>query len=423
MHGQLGEANVHRGHADLADGDAAQGAAAGNVRAVVIVLAVDPRSLAHRAHDGGAEAVGAVAQVGIELDDDAAAHLGGVAAVGQLWVVGVLGVGVVGTDQEGLGQQPVFIQGKGLGNPGDGLAQQGGACTLGGAGAHLFAVQGGEEGNGPAGAGVQEALEAAPDAFQIIQRGAGQEALVQAPYAGLLADVEEQVVAQDFAPGLLFQHSCELPLVLGGGQQRQHIGDGIPLVAVVGLPVHVNGHVGDQQQVPVNVQQAAFGPVLGLHQHPAGNAQGPVQPGGQNLPAVALHGQPGVHALDLTVLFQLEGGAVRVGGADEKAQGFSLRHPEGQHGAATTVNIIFSAGNQLPFFGFLQGGIARLVQNGRQVGPGVILAVRSVQKGAEFFCLGKHSVFSLSLELSKLFYIGFPFPSMCAFLTTFCRLS
>ena len=46
-------------------------------------------------------------------------------------MVGVLGVGVVGTDQEGLGQQPVFIQGKGLGNPGDGLAQQGGACTLG----------------------------------------------------------------------------------------------------------------------------------------------------------------------------------------------------------------------------------------------------------------------------------------------------
>ena len=229
-------------------------------------------------------------------------------------------------------------------------------------------------------------------------------------------------MAQDLTAGLLFQHGGELPFVLRRGQQRQHVCDGVPLVAVVDLPVHVNGHVGDQQQVPVNVQQAAFGTALGLHQYPAGNAQGTVQPGGQDLSAVALYGQPGAHALDLSVLLQFEGGAVRVGGADEEAQGFSLGHPEGQNSAATSGYIIFPAGNQFPFFGFLQGSIALLVQDGRQIGSCVVLAVGSVQKGAEFFCLGKHSVSSLSLELSKLFYIGFPFPSMCAFLTTFCRL-
>ena len=229
-------------------------------------------------------------------------------------------------------------------------------------------------------------------------------------------------MAQDLTAGLLFQHGGELPFVLRRGQQRQHVRNGVPLVAVVDLPVHVNGHVGDQQQVPVNVQQAAFGTALGLHKHPARNAQGPVQPGGQDLSTVALYGQLGAHALDLSVLLQFEGGAVRVGGADEEAQGFSLRHPEGQDSAATAGYIIFPAGNQSPFFGFLQGSIALLVQDGRQIGSCVVLAVGSVQKDAEFFCLGKHSVSSLSLELSKLFYIGFPFPSMCAFLTTFCRL-
>ena len=78
------------------------------------------------------------------------------------------------------------------------------------------------------------------------------------------------------------------------------------------------------------------------------------------------------------------GGPVRVGGTDQEAPGAAFRNAEGHQGTAAPGHIVFPAGNQIPVVPFSKGGIAPVPEGVFQVGPGVVLAVGSVQKGAEF---------------------------------------
>ena len=162
-------------------------------------------------------------------------------------------MGVVRGHQEGLAEQAMHIQLQTLGNAGEHILQNGGVCAVYGGGADLLTVQGAEYRDILAFTGGEEALEAAPHALQVVQPLGGDVFLLYAPHAGLLPDVQVQVVAQDFAPGLFFQKLGQLALGIFAAQQGIHVHYGVPLVAVVGLAVHVDGHVGDQQQVPVNV--------------------------------------------------------------------------------------------------------------------------------------------------------------------------
>ena len=414
VHGQLGQADVDGGHGDLGDGDAAQGAAPGDIRPVIIALHRDAGPCADLAEQGGAQTVGTVFHVGVELHHNAAAHHRSVAGVRQLRVGGVQGMGVVRADQKALGQQPGKGQVQSLTDAAEGVAEQGGAGPLGGAGAYLFAVKGAEHGDGTAGPGAEEALQAAPHALQVVQRGGGEPGLVQPPHRGLLADIQVQVVAQNPAPGGLLQQRPEFALCVGAPQQGQHIGDGIPLEALVDLAVHVNGHIGNQQQIPVNVNQPAFRALLRLHHHPSGDGQRTVQPGGKDLPAVALHGNPGIGAGELSVFLYLEAGTVRVGGAHQKACGSLPGDAEGQHRGTAPGDEVFPAGKQLPVFRLRQMGIARVGEHPGHIGLGVVHTVGGVQKIAErlnsmvhfFFSFPKQSAAKRKCGLFALFYTG-----------------
>ena len=84
------------------------------------------------------------------------------------------------------------------------------------------------------------------------------------------------------------------------------------------MPVHVDGQVGDHDQVPVNVHQLCLKAVRGPHHQPPGDGQGPVKPGRAEHTAVFLHVQLHIVAFHLhfRVLLDLERGGIAVAGND-----------------------------------------------------------------------------------------------------------
>ena len=151
------------------------------------------------------------------------------------------------------------------------VGQQRRARALYGAGANLLAVEHAQNRHHFGGRGLQEAPGAAPDAFQIIQRGRGDVFPFHPPDRRLLPNVEIQVVTQNSAAGLLFQLRQQLSRGVLAAQKRQHIHRRIPLIAIVDLPVHMDGNAGNQQQIPVDIHQTALYALLRLHRHPSGD--------------------------------------------------------------------------------------------------------------------------------------------------------
>ena len=142
----------------------------------------------------------------------------------------------------------------------------------------------------------------------------------------------------------------------------------------------MDGQIGDQQQVPVDVHQAGLRPMLRGHLHPPRQRQGPIQPGSDQHSAVALHAEAGVLPFQHAVFLQLERGPVGVSGGDGEAHRVRRRNTESKHGAAPTGEVILSALFQLPGFPFGQPGVAVAVQQGGQVGRRMIRAMGVVQE-------------------------------------------
>ena len=94
--------------------------------------------------------------------------------------------------------------------------------------------------------------------MEIVQPATGHEALPGSPDRPLLAVIEEQVVAQDlflFHAGGLSNNAHEPALGRLIPQQGQHIPLGVVGIALVGLPVHMDGQIGNHQQIPVHIHQ------------------------------------------------------------------------------------------------------------------------------------------------------------------------
>lgn len=394
VHGQLGQADVGGGDGDMGNGDIAQGAAAGDVGAIIVGLDIHASLGADLPQQGSTDAVGAVLLVGVELQHHAAAQHRRIGGICQLGVVGVNCMGIVRRNHEGLGNQLPHIPAQAVADAAEHIAEDVGVSTMVSTGTDLLAVEGAEDRDILAFGGIQEALERPPDALQIVQSGRGQELLVNAPDAGLFPDVEIQVMADDLAASLGFQQLGQLAVGVLQAQQGLHIHSQIPLIALVGLTVHVNGHIGDQQQVPVNVHQPGLGTVLGLHHHPSGNGQGAVRPGEQQGAAVALHAQTGIDAVQLAVLLHLEGGAVGMTGADQEALGGGAGQAESHNRRIAPADEVFAAGNQIPLVTLGQLGIAVLRQVPHQVCLGMIGTVGGVQKFAESLDSVVHDVVS-----------------------------
>ena len=310
-------------------------------------------------------------------------------------------MGIVRGNGKGLGQHPFQIPGHALANPLQHVRQQRGARALHRAGTDLLAVKRAQYRHRAGCPRAQKAPSTAPDAFQIVQRGGGNVLPIRAPDGRLLPDIEIQVVAQNFPARLPFQFSRQPSGAVFSSQQRQHIHRRIPMIPVVDLPVHVNGDAGNQQKVPVNIHQAVLHAPVRFHRNPPGNRQRPVQPGMQNLPAVAFHRHPKAGPVQFKVLLDLKAGSVQMAGTHQEACRLPFRDSERRQSRAAPLHIVFSAGRQTPVRLFRQAGIAPLFQCSFQKILRVIDAVRGVQKCPQALNLFLHCGLLLHFSLKN----------------------
>ena len=129
-------------------------------------------------------------------------------------------------------------------------------------------------------------------------------------------------------------------------------------MAGVAAAVKVDAQGGDHRHGTVDVHQPGVQAVLGAHQHPACHAQGPVQPGGHDHAAVALHRQAFASGRGGLGGFQPPARVVRVGDGHPPSADAVLRHPPGHDGGPVAGDVIPAAGGQVPVIGFFQFGIA-----------------------------------------------------------------
>ena len=380
VHRQLGQADIRAPDRHMGHGDIAQSAPAVHIRAVGEELEGDLpapcQSLDHR----DAHAVGGVFLPGVGLDHDAGVHEHPVFGVRVLRMVGVDGVGVVRAEHEAGGQGPQILLlalPQGQVDAPEHVLEEGGGGALLGAGAHLLVVKAGQDIDRPAVGGAQEAPQGGEDALLVVQAAGGDEFPAAAPDGGSVPAVEVQVAAQKlFLPDAqrLRQKGGERAALLAG-KQGEHIHLLIEGEAVVDRPVHVDGHAGNQHQVPVQVHQlGGNAAVLPLHQDPAGNGQGSVQPGGADHAAVALHVEGGVSPAGLVggVLLELEGGGVRVGGGDIEAVALQLRpQVKGDDAGAVAADVAARPRLKLPDAALQQLTVSVLLQGLPHGGDGV----------------------------------------------------
>ena len=97
----------------------------------------------------------------------------------------------------------------------------------------------------------------------------------------------------------------------------------------------MDGHAGNQQQVPLHVTEHALDALLRADSQAPRHRQGTVRPQGQLHAAVDLGIQPGVLILhpQLRVFLDFKAGGIPVRGHGGKGAEVSLRHLEGDQGA------------------------------------------------------------------------------------------
>ena len=386
--------------------DIAQGGAAGQVRPVGEALGGYPGLFAKLCKGGGGDGIGGIALVGVVLDDDALVHLRPVVPVGIFRVIGMDGMGIVRRDEEAGRQAAAQIRAQALRRPGQHILQEGGAGALFGAAAHLFIVKDAEHREACPLRRPEEALRAAEDALQIVQSRGGDVLFRRAPDGAGSAGIEEEVLCQHIL--LLHAQSIsnegvKLLRSRRVSEEGEHVSIGVKLFAVVGAAVHVDGHMGDEQQIPIHVQELSADLLPFPHDGAARHGEGPVQPGGADHAAVLFHVQPGVHSRrgHRCMLLDLEAGGVRVGGHHEKALPLPFRDAEGDERGGVAACKVPAAFFQIPSVLLPQLGIALRRQALCQVAAGV-------KRGGAFRNEGKQPlipVFHVPSSLGRLPYI------------------
>ena len=250
------------------------------------------------------------------------------------------GVGVVRRDQKALGEPTAIgrlVQAKGGAEAQQRIRKEIGVSALLGAAAHLLVVKDAEDRRALPFSGLQEALGAGIGALQIVQARRREILLLQTPDRAGCAGIELQVGGDDvLLPGAdaLGHQGGQALAALGAARQGQHVGLHVIALVLVGAAIHVDGDVGDQKEILFQVHQPGHQPIPLPDDHTSGGGEGPIQPGGHQHAAVALHAQLGVgprraHGLEL---LELEAGGVGVGGHEHKAGEIRLRDPECDQG-------------------------------------------------------------------------------------------
>ena len=159
----------------------------------------------------------------------------------------------------------------------------------------------------------EESAKGGVGALQVVEPAAGDELPGRAPDAGLFPVVEEEVVPQDlgfiYVGGLC--HGFHERVFAGqSAVEGQQIFLHIIFIAVVGLPVHVDGQARDQQEVPADIDEFCVKCIVSriFDDDAACDGERSVEPGRAEHAAVALGIEPDVMSvrLQLRVLLDLE---------------------------------------------------------------------------------------------------------------------
>ena len=201
-------------------------------------------------------------------------------------MVGVLGVRVVRRDEEAAREhhlELLLVLSEAQGDAAQRVAQERRARALLGGRADLFIVENAADGDISALLRRKEALEAAAGALEIVELGRKDVLLVLAKQRPLAAAVEEQVAAED----VVF---CNVRGFGDDGQdaaeQRQRVDIREVLHAVVRRAVHVDGDIGNDEQVAVDAHEFFDDLAVCAHEDAARDGEWAVEPCGHQHAAV-----------------------------------------------------------------------------------------------------------------------------------------
>ena len=204
----------------------------------------------------------------------------------------------------------------------------------------------------------KKAFQRGKGTLEVIQPPGGDKLLRSSPYACLLAVVEKKVMAEDIA---FISVSCfgdrfhEGPFCREAAVEREHILLGIVFIAVICLPVHVDGKIWDQKEIPVDIDQTGdqISPAV-FYNDPAGHRERPVQPGGAEHSSVTLHVQPDIMSVgfQFRVFLDLKSRRVTVAGDDAHAVEILHGKRERDQGSIIPHDKITAAGAEFPFLVF-----------------------------------------------------------------------
>ena len=193
MHGQLGKADVHAGHREVGCGDIAQGGAAGQVCPVAVPLHTDSRLPAHLQKDRAGHCVRGVFLIGVVFDHHAAVDHRVFVLVRIFRMRRMQGMGIVRGNQEAVCRQLRQLPAHSLADAPRHVLQKGGVGSLAAAAAHLLMVKETEQRHGGSLLRLQESLEAAEGALQIVQPGTAHQLFLRSQQRRRRSGIEEQV--------------------------------------------------------------------------------------------------------------------------------------------------------------------------------------------------------------------------------------
>ena len=121
---------------------------------------------------------------------------------------------------------------------------------------------------------LPKSLCAGIDTLQIIQPGGKDKFPLPPKYPSRLPDIQKQIMAENFfrlCRGLLRdlrkQPASTVPAAFS--VQGKHIFLGIICHTFIHIPVHMNGHTGYHQQIPVNIDKSRLQTLCAFYYNPA----------------------------------------------------------------------------------------------------------------------------------------------------------
>ena len=273
-----------------------------------------------------------------------------------------------------------FVHPQSENNPPENVLQEGGSGALFRTGAHLLIIKAAVKPDTASCPAPEKSLQSSVCALQVIQPPGGEKLPVRAPDRGLHAVVKIQIHPEKILrtdSGFRRGHFPEAAAFYRRASQKgKQIGLQVQGHAFIDLPVHMNGKIRYQDQIPVKVDQPGLvdlpAALYGLHflcltrilyfalfadQDAPRYGKRTVHPAGTDHAAVAFRVQLQIVVphRDFSLFLDFKCRRITVGGCHEKAcLPVILPDPEGDHAGSVPHNEISPAFFKLPAAAFLQ---------------------------------------------------------------------